>query len=37
MSSLADFQHAKWGGCKIKDAAYLAKETVSNGQYCSVC
>jgi MoaA/NifB/PqqE/SkfB family radical SAM enzyme len=31
LSSLPDFERAKWGGCKIKDSAYLAKETVSNG------
>ena len=31
MSSMPDFQQAKWGGCKIKDAAYLAKDTVVAG------
>jgi MoaA/NifB/PqqE/SkfB family radical SAM enzyme len=31
MTSHPDFQHAKWGGCKIKDSEYLAKETVSAG------
>jgi len=31
MTSHPDFQQAKWGGCKIKDSAYLAKETVSYG------
>jgi MoaA/NifB/PqqE/SkfB family radical SAM enzyme len=29
MTSLPDFQQAKWGGCKVKDSAFLAKETVS--------
>lgn len=31
LSSLPDFQQAKWGGCKIKDSAYRARETVSGG------
>ena len=31
MTSIPDFQQAKWGGCKIKDSAYLAKETVVSG------
>lgn len=31
LSSMPDFQQAKWGGCKIKDSAYLARETVSSG------
>jgi len=31
MTSHPDFQQAKWGGCKIKDSTYLAKETVSYG------
>lgn len=31
LTSQPDFMHAKWGGCKIKDAEYLAKETVSTG------
>ncbi len=31
LSSLPEFQQAKWGGCKIKDSAYLAKETVIGG------
>jgi MoaA/NifB/PqqE/SkfB family radical SAM enzyme len=33
MTSLPDFQQAKWGGCKIKDSAYLAKETISSGSH----
>lgn len=31
LSSLPEFQQAKWGGCKIKDSDYLMKETVSAG------
>lgn len=31
MTSHPDFQQAKWGGCKVKDSEYLAKETVSVG------
>ncbi len=31
LSSLPDFKQAKWGGCKIKDSAYLARETVAGG------
>jgi MoaA/NifB/PqqE/SkfB family radical SAM enzyme len=31
LSSLPEFQQAKWGGCKIKDSDYLMRETVSVG------
>ncbi len=31
LSSHPDFERAKWGGCKIKDPAYLAKDTVVTG------
>lgn len=31
LSSLPEFQQAKWGGCKIKDSGFLMKETVSAG------
>jgi MoaA/NifB/PqqE/SkfB family radical SAM enzyme len=31
LSSLPEFQQAKWGGCKIKDSDYLMRETVSAG------
>jgi MoaA/NifB/PqqE/SkfB family radical SAM enzyme len=48
MTSLSDFQQAKWGGCKIKDSEYLARETVAydsalsrapvfNGNGCANC
>lgn len=32
LSTLPDFERAKWGGCKIKDAAFRARDTVSPGR-----
>ena len=31
MSSHPDFEHAKWGGCKIKDSVFRAKDMVCAG------
>ena len=31
MSSHPDFEHAKWGGCKIKDSGFRAKDMVCAG------
>jgi len=31
MTSHPDFAQAKWGGCKVKDSDYLARETVAVG------
>src|SRR3989344_4295602 len=33
LSSTEGFNCSKWGGCKIKDSKYRAKETVSPGQH----
>jgi MoaA/NifB/PqqE/SkfB family radical SAM enzyme len=35
LSTLPDFCQAKWGGCKIKDADFRDKQTVSPGQCAS--
>jgi hypothetical protein len=29
MTSHPDFEHAKWGGCKIKSSEFLERERVS--------
>lgn len=31
LTTLPEFCHAKWGGCKIKDSEFRQKETVSSG------
>ncbi len=30
LTSLPEFQEAKWGGCKIKDSDFLARDTISD-------
>lgn len=37
LTSNPEFKIAKWGGCKIKDSAYRAKDTVSTGKGCAGC